>query len=40
MIDATTGNRPGDIHDSEGNVNVIPKTKELFGDQDTKENVE
>ena len=41
-IDASLGTHPNDIHDSipEDNVSVITNTKELFEEQDEKENVE
>jgi hypothetical protein len=31
---------PHHIHDSEGDMSIIPKTKELFEEQDKRENVE
>ena len=40
MIDATPGLHPDNIHDLEGDVSIIPNTKELFEEQDKKENVE
>jgi hypothetical protein len=39
MIDATPGHCPDNIHYSEGDVYIIPNTKELIGEQDKKENV-
>ncbi len=41
-IDAPPGTGPNDIHDSilEDDVSIVPNTKELFEEQDEKENVE
>jgi hypothetical protein len=40
MIDACPGHHPNDIHHSVGDVSITPNTKDLFEEQDTKENVE
>jgi hypothetical protein len=41
MMDASPGPpHPNDIHDLEDDVSIIPNTKELFEEQDEKENVE
>jgi hypothetical protein len=40
MIDAPPGHHPDDIHDSDGDVSIIPNTEDLFEEQHTKENVE
>jgi hypothetical protein len=41
MMDASPGPpHPNNIHDLEDDVSIIPNTKELFEEQDEKENVE